>query len=120
MIEEKYLSIPYKKQGRGWDGCDCYGLARLVIKEESGVDLPSFEEKTAPDEEVYTMFKPLVNPEDLSIVFLQGGPFHEAHTGVYSNGFILHMTEHGACSVPYKRISRFIKGIYAPMKTRKK
>lgn len=40
---ERYLGIPYLERGRTLDGCDCWGLVRLVLKERFGIELPSLD-----------------------------------------------------------------------------
>lgn len=37
---EKYIGIPFKNHGCSFDGCDCYGLVKLLYKEEFGLILP--------------------------------------------------------------------------------
>ena len=37
-----YLGIPYAQVGRTREGCDCWGLARLVYRNLLQVDLPSY------------------------------------------------------------------------------
>lgn len=41
---EKYMSIPFVEKGRDWNGCDCWGLVRLIYATELGIELPSYLE----------------------------------------------------------------------------
>lgn len=40
--QRKYMRIPFKEHGRGFDGCDCGGLVWLVYKTELGIELPDW------------------------------------------------------------------------------
>lgn len=39
---ERYVGIPFVAKGRTLEGCDCWGLVRLVLERECGVVLPSY------------------------------------------------------------------------------
>ena len=39
---KKYVGMEFKSGGRTSDGCDCYGLVRLILANEYSVLLPSF------------------------------------------------------------------------------
>lgn len=35
-----YISIPFAERGRSREGCDCWGLARVIYKEQFDINLP--------------------------------------------------------------------------------
>ena len=39
-MQSKYMRIPFKEHGRGFDGCDCGGLLILIYRNELGIELP--------------------------------------------------------------------------------
>lgn len=62
MWSNKYLGIPYKTHGRDLEGIDCWGLVRLIYKNEYNIDLPSFsehylEDDRARSEELINLYK---------------------------------------------------------------
>ena len=40
----KYMKLEFKPHGRDWDGVDCYGLLRLIYREQLDIELPSYDE----------------------------------------------------------------------------
>jgi len=44
---KKYIGIPFVSNGRTMDGCDCYGLVRLVFRNEYNIELPELSDNYA-------------------------------------------------------------------------
>lgn len=38
------MEIPFVERGRSMDGADCWGLVRLIYKNELGIDLPDYSD----------------------------------------------------------------------------
>jgi len=47
----KYQLIPFEDKGRSFSGCDCWGLVLLILKNEAGIEVPSFDEISCRDGE---------------------------------------------------------------------
>lgn len=52
MIHGRFVGIPWKPNGRDFDGVDCYGLIVLWYREILGINLMDFTTQTT-DEEFY-------------------------------------------------------------------
>jgi cell wall-associated NlpC family hydrolase len=47
MWLKKYVGLPFVNGGRDFNGVDCWGLVRLVLKEECRVEVPSYGDISA-------------------------------------------------------------------------
>lgn len=102
MNFEKYIGIPYAEKGRDENGIDCWGLVRLIYKNELDINLPSFSsEYQASDndrlEQLFAQYKegwqPVDSPEvgDVVIFRIFG---YESHIGVcIGDNKFLHVRE---------------------------
>jgi hypothetical protein len=92
MWYNKYVGIPYTELGRDKTGVDCWGLARLVYREEFGTELPDFSElyTTTSDQDLtsslieqyrdgWELVQDMV-PGDLVCFRILG---HISHIGIY-------------------------------------
>lgn len=121
----QYVGIPYKAGGRGYDGCDCYGLVRLVLKEQFGKDMPEYGDciSHGSDEShrlisdhlpLVDAFRPDVpRAGDVVVLKIRGLP---SHVGVYlGGGKMLHtLAEHDSAieSVDSPKWVKRIEGYY--------
>jgi cell wall-associated NlpC family hydrolase len=99
---KKYIGIPFLSNGRTMEGCDCYGLVRLVMLNEYGVGLPALSGDYADAlnlAETARLFaenlpvlagEKIAGPEEKAVaVIAEHGV--AAHIGVVAGGgFILH------------------------------
>ena len=99
---KKYIGIPFVSNGRAMDGCDCYGLVRLVLRNEYGIDLPelsndysnalNIKETTKLFAENLPLLAarklPLPREKAVVVITEQGCP---CHIGIVAgSGYILH------------------------------
>jgi cell wall-associated NlpC family hydrolase len=106
MDFNKYIGIEFKAHGRDMTGLDCFGLVRLVLKNEFNKELPEWIENEEAD---FSGFKKTDDPKPGSIALFSfiGVP---AHVGVYiGEGRVLHVAP-GESAVAEKIDSRRLKG----------
>lgn len=124
MNARQYVGIPFLERGRTLTGCDCWGLVRLVLAQEFGVELPLFDGYENHEDkkllgELCDSGKPLVGatrvdgPAEGVVVVMFVGP-HPIHFGVcVDDKHLLHIERR--CDSVYQRIDQIkhrIEGFY--------
>jgi cell wall-associated NlpC family hydrolase len=99
---KKYIGIPFVSNGRTIEGCDCYGLARLVLHNEYGINLPELSDdysnalNLAETARLFAEKRPVLAAEKLpgpmeravAVITEHGVP---AHIGIAAGGgYVLH------------------------------
>jgi cell wall-associated NlpC family hydrolase len=123
----RYIGIPFVSNGRDKTGCDCYGLVRLVLKNEYGLTLPELSDdyadarNSAETVRLFTKNLPVLTaaripvPEEkaVAVIVEHGQP---CHLGIVAgNGYILHTTAKtgGVCQrVTHPGLRGRIEGYY--------
>jgi cell wall-associated NlpC family hydrolase len=100
----KYLEIPYVEDGRGWNGCDCFGLFILWYKHELGIDVFDAQFSRKLDvpvvhlEKLFTEFSRTEHPTKHDLVLLKYDC--DLHVGVcVDDKQFIHTFERVGCSV---------------------
>ena len=118
----KYIGIPFRDHGRDFTGCDCYGLVRLALLNEFGVELPllsdEYEDPRDHDEigAVIASWRPLLTGDRLeaaeagAVAVIKAGG-HPAHVGLcIDSQMILHSRGHLAGSLLHRIDDPFFRG----------
>ena len=117
------ISTYWRKPDFTFDPCDYAGYPggendlytkKTCLWTGGGFIMPPLDGKTAASDEDFSLYDKIEEPEELSLVFLQGGPFGDAHIAVYTEGALLHMSENGPCCQDWRRLRRYIRAIYRP------
>jgi cell wall-associated NlpC family hydrolase len=99
---KKYIGIPFLSNGRTLEGCDCYGLVRLVLFNEYKINLPELSDNynnalnIKEISQMFTEHRPVLASEKLYepreqavVVITEHGV--ASHIGIVAgNGYILH------------------------------
>lgn len=122
---DAYVGIPYKSMGRKIAGCDCWGLVRIILRDQCNYLLPSYNEDDPGGATIafHAQKWPHVDLEDarefdVAILFrpVRLGLLWENkpnHIGIFVNAkSILHINE-GSQSIvqPAKELKRKIHSI---------
>lgn len=46
---DRYIRIPFIDGGRDHSGCDCWGMVRMVLKDQAQIEVPGYGEISAHD-----------------------------------------------------------------------
>jgi len=99
---KKYVGIPFVSNGRTMEGCDCYGLVRLILRNEYNIELPELSNNYEDAQNIretaklFAEHRPVLAAEKLSkpqekalaVITEQGSP---CHVGIAAGGgYILH------------------------------
>jgi cell wall-associated NlpC family hydrolase len=101
---KRYVGIPFRSNGRTPDGCDCYGLVRLVLRDVYGIAVPELSGdytdalSLRETKGLFARNRPVLlaerqaEPEAGSVAVIneRGYP---CHLGIYAGGgYLLHTT----------------------------
>ena len=102
MLSNNYIGIPFKYKGRTTDGLDCWGLVRLIYKDEYDITLPSFSDEYEDNQverigDLISQYKEgwesIAEPEEGSLVLFRVMGV-ESHVGVcISSTHFIHARE---------------------------
>ena len=118
---ESYIGLPYLDIGRERDGCDCWGLACIIYREELAISLPDYLGYDSTDERAEiaalvdgAIASPLWLPVSGQAMAFDVALFRRgrmtSHVGiVVSHGLMIHMAE-----ADQSRIEHYNSGHFAP------
>lgn len=101
MWWNKYIAVPFVEKGRDETGCDCWGLASLIYRDERKIDLPGYLEayESTNNKAVITKLAEIEKnnrwievtepkPYDIVLLNISGMP---VHVGIVTkNNYMIH------------------------------
>lgn len=117
-----YIGLPFRDRGRTRAGLDCWGLMRLVFREQTGKDLPDIPYRSTADarnigqwiEDAAPQWREVAGYESvMDIALFAANPLHVGM--VVGDGQILHIEEDTCSVVESYRSSRWgnrLLGVY--------
>lgn len=111
----RYVGIPFVDRGRDMTGLDCWGLVRIVMREQAGIELPLLAAVPADDPraisaaivaETNSEWSEIDEPQELDVAVLWsvvGVRRLELHVGIVAGRRLLLHTEinTGSVCVPF-------------------
>ncbi|WP_457647361.1 C40 family peptidase [Profundibacter sp.] len=128
----RYIGIPYQDRGRGFGGCDCWGLARLVYMHEMGITLPSYTEAYSSAEEAAEVaalldnhnspetWQPVQHPNPFDLILYRHGRLSTHVAIVIDRRHMLHIQSDDASKVENSTDPRWqarLVGFYRSVQT---
>lgn len=100
-ITNKYLNIPFKENGKDFDGVYCFGLCQLFYKTEIGIDLPEINH-------MHKICEPIDKPDKFCFVtFSEPGSEFETHLGIMIDDIqFLHISNNKKRSISFPVIEK--------------
>lgn len=108
-----YVGLPQRDMGRDRNGCDCWGLARIVYRAELGILLPVYSggvvcageaaeiAELIAEAGAQAPWQAVSGPRAFDMLLFRRGA-HARHLGVAIDARrMLHMDRHGACIVDH-------------------
>ena len=121
----KYIGIPFKDREQSFNGADCYGILRLIYRNELSIEIPEFKSSCNDTRRIFTDYLKQISehwenveePKLYDVVAMAHDPKHPRivqHFGLYiGNGKILHTLENiGSHICSIEEYQYYIKGFY--------
>jgi probable lipoprotein NlpC len=116
---DDYMRIPFRDRGRdAQTGCDCYGLARLILWQQAGIEMPAFDvvdDRAGTIERESRMLIPIEPGQELRFDFVVlRGMGSDSHLGLVTRpGWLVHTEQRtGPVHVPFSSVKCRLRRIY--------
>lgn len=108
---DAYVGIPWRDRACGRDGCNCWGLVRLIYQAERGIELPAYSDRYATEADRAGVAAIVAGERStwdeigaagalpFDLVLMRDGGF-ASHIGVVcGRGLVLHVFQGGASMI---------------------